>query len=299
MLVPVGNPGDTTAVPAAVLRMARTPQAATHLPRNLQLLDALAASDQLPYQVPVGLSEIVPGANGAGNLGETGKSTAAVLQQYIPGQAHPPHTGDLQDLRSICEHLAAVDTKPLQPYLAEPFTFRGRWTAAKTEVVQQLPTRLPEQVRNLPWPDFFVHSSPERFPSAVSLITETVTAWTAQPPVTPSLVHGDLAGHNMHWLPVPGEQRWQLHGILDWDLACIWDPALNPAYLSLWHGEEKLPDITRDRDELQRARVWLGAMALESLYDTALRVEQVRPKRWLRLLSKTLPRIDRAMQVLH
>mgnify|MGYP006195292123 CR=1 FL=1 len=62
--------------------------------------------------------------------------------------------------------------------------------------------------------------------------------------VAPSLVHGDLAGHNMRWERSGGD--WALTGILDWDLASVWDPALNPAYLSLWHGEEKLDAIARD-----------------------------------------------------
>ena len=38
-------------------------------------------------------------------------------------------------------------------------------------------------------------------------------------------------------------------GILDWDLAAAWDPALNAAYLGLWHGPDVLPSIARDAGE--------------------------------------------------
>ena len=123
----------------------------------------------------------------------------------------------------------------------------------------------------------------------------------------PSLVHGDLAGHNMRWRAVPEDEdpraplRWALAGVLDWDLACAWDPALNVAYLALWHGEQKVPDLARDAAEARRARVWLGAMALETLDDAAARdaiVGGLAAGSWRRLLRKTLPRVARALTAL-
>ena len=47
-------------------------------------------------------------------------------------------------------------------------------------------------------------------------IAEHVHGWTDDG-IGAGLVHGDLAGHNMHW--VDG----QLIGILDWDYAALWD----------------------------------------------------------------------------
>ncbi|MBN6761043.1 phosphotransferase, partial [Micrococcus luteus] len=147
----------------------------------------------------------------------------------------------------------------------------------------------------------------EAWPDAVAALADAVTAWTAAPPVPPSLVHGDLAGHNMRWRAVPEDEdpraplRWALAGVLDWDLACAWDPALNVAYLALWHGEEKVPDLARDAAEARRARVWLGAMALETLDDAAARdaiVGGLAAGSWRRLLRKTLPRVARALTAL-
>ncbi|PZQ77997.1 MAG: hypothetical protein DI545_06635, partial [Micrococcus luteus] len=77
--------------------------------------------------------------------------------------------------------------------------------------------------------------------------------------------------------------------------------ALNVAYLALWHGEEKVPDLARDAAEARRARVWLGAMALETLDDAAARdaiVGGLAAGSWRRLLRKTLPRVARALTAL-
>ena len=44
--------------------------------------------------------------------------------------------------------------------------------------------------------------------------------------------------------------------------------------------------------------MWLGVMALESLYDASLREGTPSPANWGRLLRKTLPRIGRAVEAL-
>lgn len=292
-----------------VLRMTRGPEAAGLLPRRLALLEGLAAQG-LPLALPRALTEVSANAHG----------TAAVVQDYVPGTAHPPHAGDPVVLRELCEVLAEVDVEPLRGQLGEPFAFRGPWTPEKTSAVRLLPTVLGER-----WPDWFSTVLPHTWAETVEELTRTATRWTQSPVVEPSLVHGDLAGHNMHWAPVgspavrelleregqsvrrlglPGQGSdddsagWVLLGILDWDLASCWDPALNPAYLSLWHGEEKLEAIARDADEAARARVWLGVMALESLYDASLREATPAPANWGKLLRKTLPRVSRAAELL-
>ena len=89
--------------------------------------------------------------------------------------------------------------------------------------------------------------------------------------------------------------------MLDWDLACAWDPALNVAYLSLWHGEDQVERLAVDAGEAARARVWLGAMALETLDDAAARDELaggLPNGSWRRLLRKALPRVARALTAL-
>jgi hypothetical protein len=275
------------------VRMARNAVAAGRLPVNVALVQALATTAQLPVALPVPLTEVVTGTDG----------TAAVVQEYLPGQAHPPHEGDPVVLRGLCEALATVDTAVLEPHLGSPFAYRGPWTAARVRTVRELPGRLRdthgEQLWDGEWAADHPAVSAAVFPETAEELLATLVAWTQDPVVAPSLVHGDLAGHNMRW--EPSGEGWALAGILDWDLASAWDPALNPAYLSLWHGEEKLESIARDPAEAWRARVWLGWMALETLDDAAGREapsSEVGPANWPKLLRKVLPRISRAVTAL-
>jgi hypothetical protein len=275
------------------VRMARNAVAAARLPGNVALVQGLAATAQLPVALPVPLTEVVTGTDGR----------AAVVQEYLPGQAHPPHEGDPVVLRGLCEALATVDPAALEPHLGSPFAYRGPWTAARVRTVRELPGRLRdtrgEELWDGEWAAGHPSVSAAAFPETAEELLATLAAWTQDQVVAPSLVHGDLAGHNMRWERSGG--AWTLTGILDWDLASVWDPALNPAYLSLWHGEEMLESIARDRAEAWRARVWLGWMALETLDDAAGREDpssQAGPANWPKLLRKVLPRIGRAVAAL-
>lgn len=290
---------EVGAAPAARWAPERDP--AAHLPRRLALLDGLAAAlaeRDVSWAVPVALSDPVPAGPGA-----------AVLQRFLPGGPHPPHEGDPAVLRGVLDDLAAVDvTDPrIAPHLGRPFAFRGPWTPERARHVAALPGAVAARLGAWEGHDVDARLGAEAWPDAVAAVTDAVTAWTAAPPVPPSLVHGDLAGHNMRWRAVPEDEdpraplRWALAGVLDWDFACAWDPALNVAYLALWHGEEKVPDLARDAAEARRARVWLGAMALETLDDAAARdaiVGGLAAGSWRRLLRKTLPRVARALTAL-
>ncbi|MCW4465183.1 aminoglycoside phosphotransferase family protein [Glutamicibacter sp. MNS18] len=235
--------------PHAAIRMARTAQVSADMPRNVALHQAVA--DLLPIDTPRPLGPITE----AGGLGN-------VAMSFIPGSAHPPHSGDPLILRRIVRELAAVDIGTLEPLLAAPFAFRGEWTEERIAATHDA---LPGQLRG-----------PAR------------TLWDQLPMLAGaprSLVHGDLAGHNMHW--VDG----QLAGILDWDLAAAWDPALNTAYLALWHGQEMIEQIAPDTDQAHRARIWLGLMSLERFSDTISRTDSPNLGK---LLRKIGPRILRA-----
>ncbi|WP_309080338.1 phosphotransferase [Zhihengliuella sp.] len=258
----------------AVLRMARNAAAAAELPRRTALADALAPL--LPYRVPRSLTPVWqaedrhvadPGAAvsarpGASRPASTPPVPAAVVQEFVPGRAHEPHRGDPAALRDVVECLAGIDVEPLRPLLARPFAYRGPWTARKRAAA--------------------VAALPEAAAPSAEAVLARIEAFADVPG---GLVHGDLAGHNMHW---DGDR---LLGILDWDLAADWDPALNAAYLGMWHGKELVPLIAADRDEARRAAVWDGAMALEAVYNASLRSD--RPN-WARLYRKTLPRIEAA-----
>lgn len=183
-----------------------------------------------------------------------------VLQTHISGTAHPHSTGDVETLARIVEVFSSYDTTGLS--LGEPFAQRGRFT-------NEMLTALDNVVDD----------------GMARAIAEHVHGWTDDG-VGAGLVHGDLAGHNMHW------RDGQLVGILDWDYAAVWDTALNATYLSLWHGVE-LEDITTAPN---RARVWSGALGLYSLAN-ALSWD-VSQSGWRRLNKKVQPRIRTAYQAL-
>ena len=183
-----------------------------------------------------------------------------VLQAYIPGTAHPHGSGDPETLADILSVFETTQTSGL--CLNVPFAQRGRFTR---EQLTALDTVIPDRMA---W-----------------AIAEHVHGGTDDQ-VGAGLVHGDLAGHNMHW--VEGE----LVGILDWDYAAVWDTALNATYLSLWHGVA-LEDITGVPN---RARVWSGALGMYSLAD-ALSWD-VSPAGWRRLIKKVRPRILAAYRAL-
>ena len=237
--------------PDSVIRMARTIDATEEMPRSIKLLELV--SDQLDYQIPVATSQI-----------QTVDSLGSVAMSFIPGSAHEPHYGDPKILGKLVSDLAQVELEPLREHLASPFAFRGPWT---DERQQQCFDALPEELRG----------------PASSLWAQLDEL--AQVP--PSLVHGDLAGHNMHWVDE------ELIGILDWDLAAAWDPALNTAYLSLWHGLEMVDLIAPSPDEARRAKIWLGLMSLERLSDTLSRTDDPKTDK---LLRKIGPRIENAAQ---
>ena len=183
-----------------------------------------------------------------------------VLQSFIPGTAHPHRVGDAATLANIIEVFDDYDTSGLT--LGEPFAQRGRLTQQQLAALDRVVDD------GMAW-----------------AIAEHVHAWTDEG-VGKGLVHGDLAGHNMHW--VDGE----LVGILDWDYAARWDTALNATYLNLWHGV----DLEAITDVPHRARVWSGALGLYALAD-ALSWD-VSPGGWRRLNAKVQPRILAAYQAL-
>lgn len=183
-----------------------------------------------------------------------------VIQPFLPGTAHPHGSGDPDTLASIVESFADYDTSALK--LNEPFAQRGRFTPAMLGSLEEV-------VED----------------RSVWAIAEHVHGWTDDR-TGAGLVHGDLAGHNMHW--IDGE----LASILDWDYAAVWDTALNATYLSLWHGVA--PEEFSATPH--RARVWSGALGMYALAD-ALSWD-ISPAGWRRLNNKVQPRIRHAVESL-
>ncbi|MFI6479749.1 aminoglycoside phosphotransferase family protein [Nonomuraea sp. NPDC050663] len=213
---------DVVLVPGvAAVRIARTGRAARELPRRTALLDRLAAQD-LPFQVPVPLGPVTE---------VHGRTAVAV--SWLDGQAHPKGSGDPAELRAVLDALAGVDLAKLDDLLGVPHTYAGgeRWAEIMLEQVAPL----------------LGGQAGERIQAALDL-----------PAVPPGLVHGDLAGHNMHW-----SADGRLIGILDWDFAQPYDPAVDVACLA-WHGWDTVRAAV-DEETYRRARVWFMTFGLEQV----------------------------------
>lgn len=246
-------PGDDA--PEAVLRLARRPEVGALLQGRMRLLDALAP--HLPFRLPLPLSAVHP-ADDAGR--------AAVAQRWVPGAPHPPHEGDPSVLALIVEALAAVPREAWAGLVEAPAPGYGVWSAERREAV--------------------LGALPHDETAGARAVMDALDA--LHPPneqrdqISLGLVHGDLAGYNMHW------DGPTLGGVLDWDHASEGDSALNLAHLALWHGAGVIDAAAPDPGFARRASLWLGHEALRRVEDAAA---QHRELNWAKLLRKTVPRI--------
>ncbi|GAA2395313.1 phosphotransferase family protein [Nonomuraea africana] len=217
---------DVVLVPGvAAVRVAKGDVAASELRRRTEVLARLAGMN-LPFLVPepLGPVSIVDGR-------------AAVAVSWVDGAAHPQGSGDPEKLRTLLDALASVDLALLEDVLDEPHAYAGRGRWAELLMEEVLP-RLPVQVR----------------PEA----RRRVEAALALEEVRPGLVHGDLAGENVRW-----SAEGDLVGVLDWDLAQPFDPAVDAACLA-WHGWDAVRSAV-DGETYRRARVWAGTFAIEQI----------------------------------
>lgn len=200
---------DVVLVPGdAAVRIARHPGAASELARSAALLHRLVDMD-LPFEVPRPLGPVRE---------VDGRAVLAV--SWVEGSPSPRGVGDPVELRGLLAALAAVNLSAVEDLLARPHAYAGgdEWYRLMIEeVLPRLPPRWSSEAHR-------------RIEEAAAL-----------PEVSPSLVHGDLAGDNMRW-----DDAGRLVGVLDWDLASAWDPAVDVACLS-WHGWETVhgepPDV--------------------------------------------------------
>jgi aminoglycoside phosphotransferase (APT) family kinase protein len=109
------------------------------------------------------------------------------------------------------------------------------------------------------WPDLMLHEVVPRLPRHVQAeATRRIHAALDLPPVPPSLVHGDLAGQNVRWHP-----DGTVAGVIDWDLAQPFDPALDAARLA-WHGWENVRAAV-DSGTYARARTRFATFGIEQV----------------------------------
>jgi aminoglycoside phosphotransferase (APT) family kinase protein len=227
-----GGSHDVVLLPGvAAVRVANHPTAAALLPRRVALLHRLGKAG-LPFEVPLPLSEVA-----------TVDGRTAVALSWVPGRATVRGTGHPGGLRDLLDALSTVDVEALRDLLGPAHAYAGGdcWPELMAEVIRLLP--------------------PEWRTEAGARIT------TAQelPPVPPRLVHGDLAGENLHWDP----SGRHCVGVLDWDFAQPFDPAVDAACLS-WHGWSTLHAAV-DAATYRRARIWYLTFGLEQVAAALLR----------------------------
>ena len=217
---------DVVLVPGvAAVRVARTAATAAELPRRSELLRRLDAAG-LPFAVPCPLGPVTE-VDGS----------VAVAVSWVGGVPQERGTGDPTRLAALLAALAAVAVDPLADVLARPYLDRsGRgWVDVVDDgVLPLLPARWHDEVRR------------------------RVDAVLALPPVPTSLVHCDLVGANVHWLP-SGEPA----GVLDWDFAQEFDPAFDAACLA-WHGWDVVREAV-DAVTYARARTWSLVFGIEHI----------------------------------
>lgn len=236
-----------------VVRIARTAAAAALLPRRTELLHRLSVLD-LPFAVPVPLTEVV-----------TVDGCTAVALSWMDGEPCPKgEGGDPKQLTVLLEALRSVDTAPFAHLLARPLEYSGgdRWAEV---MLEQAVPRLPAEWRA---------EGRRRIRTFLDL-----------QPVPYSLVHGDLAGDNMRW-----DGKGRLLGVLDWDLAQEYDPAVDASCLA-WHGWDKVAAVV-DVDTFRRAHAYyltagLQQIAFAILNDRPEHVIEERTKAMTAWLART------------
>ncbi|MGJ4844920.1 phosphotransferase family protein [Leifsonia sp. Le1] len=203
------------------VRVTRTPDSVHDLLRTQRLVDRLP---DLPFAVPRSVAAPVL-------LG----GIAAVAQRRVPGAPHPSGGGDPGQLRTVLDAIHGVPLDPLSDDLAPARSYMGgaRWFEVMTD--QAIPLLAQDA------------QAPAR---------RAADALAALDPVSPVLVHGDLAGANVLW------EDGRISGVLDWDLASADDPAADVAALGNWHGWEQLSEAA-DPQLVERAKAFAATYPLQ------------------------------------
>ena len=226
-----GQDHDVLVVPqVAVVRVARHDAAAADTPRRTALLGRLARVG-LPFAVPEPLTGVL-------HLG----GRTAVATSWVAGAARPKGEADPESLAGLLRALREVSLEELGDVLDQPHAYAGRerwYELMLHEAIPRLPVRLRDEARR-------------RTDEAAAL-----------EPVEACLVHGDLAGENVHW-----DDRGRVVGVIDWDLATAFDPAVDVACLAFFGWDNVRAAV--DSTTYARARTWARTFGIEQIVAAVL-----------------------------
>ncbi|MFC5822414.1 phosphotransferase [Nonomuraea insulae] len=172
------------------------------------------ATAGLPFAVPEPLTPVT-------RFGER----AAAAVSWIDGEAWPEGQGDPGQTGRLLRAVREVTVTPRLRRLLNAPREQGWADVLAEEVVPHLPDRWREECRG-------------RLEEARTLEA-----------VPDALVHGDLGADNVHW-----GRDGRLVGVLDWDQAHLFDPAVDAALMA-WHGWDTVRKAV-DPETYRRARVY-------------------------------------------
>ncbi|MEO3793375.1 phosphotransferase [Nonomuraea sp. B10E15] len=168
----------------------------------------------LPFAVPEPLTPVT----------RFGERTAAAVS-WIDGEPQAEGQGDPEQIGRLLRAVREATVTPRLRRLLNAPREKGWADALAEHVVPHLPGRWRDECRR-------------RLEAARDL--------EAVPDV---LVHGDLGASNVHWSP-----DGRLIGVLDWDQAHLFDPAIDAALMA-WHGWDNVRRAV-DPETYRRARVY-------------------------------------------
>ncbi|MDO4252571.1 MAG: phosphotransferase [Rothia sp. (in: high G+C Gram-positive bacteria)] len=206
------------------IRVAKTPEIGKMVARRTEILRRLPHN--LPFEVPRPITRTI-----------TRNGYTAVGLSWIKGEPRHPGPAPAKAMAQLVRTIHTIDYDGMEPYLDAPHQHWGGldWVQTLQELV------VPKLLR-----------------SNRKVAAALIDAVLDLEPVRPSLIHSDLAGHNILW---NGDK---LVGVIDWDHATIADPAYDFAALGNWYGWASLKKAI-SAEEQKRAIILSRLLALEAV----------------------------------